>query len=105
MDRTIPAPDIHTTSGKLADLDRRMGKRSRQVPRLLSRSSTPRGKKTARERVMMLLDPDSFTELDEFARHRSDARSAWRSADPTATVSSPASAPSTDGRCACSART
>ena len=30
-----------------------------------------RGKKTARERVLMLLDPDSFTELDELARHRS----------------------------------
>ena len=29
-----------------------------------------RGKKTARERVELLLDPGSFTELDEFARHR-----------------------------------
>ncbi len=30
-----------------------------------------RGKKTARERIDALLDPDSFVELDEFARHRS----------------------------------
>jgi propionyl-CoA carboxylase beta chain len=30
-----------------------------------------KGKKTARERIQLLLDPDSFTELDEFARHRS----------------------------------
>ncbi|MGI3785226.1 MAG: carboxyl transferase domain-containing protein, partial [Janthinobacterium lividum] len=32
-----------------------------------------KGKLTARERVALLLDPDSFTELDEFARHRSTA--------------------------------
>jgi propionyl-CoA carboxylase beta chain len=30
-----------------------------------------RGKKTARERIAMLLDEGSFSELDEFARHRS----------------------------------
>src|SRR5213078_1684596 len=29
-----------------------------------------RGKKTARERIGMLLDPGSFTEFDELARHR-----------------------------------
>ncbi|WP_344801773.1 acyl-CoA carboxylase subunit beta [Microlunatus ginsengisoli] len=29
-----------------------------------------RGKKTARERIALLLDADSFTEIDEFARHR-----------------------------------
>jgi propionyl-CoA carboxylase beta chain len=28
-----------------------------------------KGKKTARERIEMLVDPDSFTEIDEFARH------------------------------------
>ena len=32
-----------------------------------------RGKLTARERVLALLDPDSFTELDEFAGHRATA--------------------------------
>ena len=33
----------------------------------------PAGKKTARERIAMLLDEGSFSELDEFARHRSTA--------------------------------
>ena len=32
-----------------------------------------RGKLTARERVLRLLDPDSFVELDAFAVHRTDA--------------------------------
>jgi propionyl-CoA carboxylase beta chain len=32
-----------------------------------------RGKKTARERVAMLLDPGSFTELDQFVVHRTNA--------------------------------
>src|SRR5213592_1995814 len=32
-----------------------------------------RGKGTARERIEMLLDPGSFVELDELARHRSTA--------------------------------
>ena len=36
-----------------------------------SRSSTRKGKKTARERIEALLDEGSFVELDEFARHRS----------------------------------
>src|SRR6186713_27582 len=44
MDRDNSAPDIHTTAGKLADLDLRIDE---------------------------ALDPGSFTELDEFARHRS----------------------------------
>ena len=36
-----------------------------------SRSSTRKGKKTARERIDALLDEGSFVELDELARHRS----------------------------------
>ncbi len=71
MDRTIPAPDIHTTAGKLADLDRRMEQAVHPGSASAVEKQHARGKKTARERVMMLLDPDSFTELDEFARHRS----------------------------------
>src|SRR5215203_6369853 len=71
MDRTIPAPDIHTTAGKLADLDRRMEEAVHPGSTAAVEKQHARGKKTARERVMMLLDPDSFTELDEFARHRS----------------------------------
>jgi propionyl-CoA carboxylase beta chain len=71
MDRTIPAPDIRTTAGKLADLDRRMGEAVHAGSTAAVEKQHARGKKTARERVLMLLDPDSFTELDEFARHRS----------------------------------
>jgi propionyl-CoA/long-chain acyl-CoA carboxylase carboxyl transferase subunit len=71
MDRTIPAPDIHTTAGKLADLDRRMEEAVHAGPASAVEKQHAKGKKTARERVTMLLDPDSFTELDEFARHRS----------------------------------
>jgi propionyl-CoA carboxylase beta chain len=71
MDRTIPAPDIHTTAGKLADLDRRIEEAVHAGSTAAVEKQHARGKKTARERVLMLLDPDSFAELDEFARHRS----------------------------------
>ena len=71
MDRTTPAPDIHSTAGKLADLDRRMEEAVHAGSAAAVEKQHARGKKTARERVLMLLDPDSFTELDEFARHRS----------------------------------
>src|ERR1700736_6407539 len=33
----------------------------------------PKGKLTARERIDLLLDPGSFTELDAFAVHRTEA--------------------------------
>ena len=71
MDRTTPAPDIHTTGGKLADLDRRMEEAVHAGSVEAVEKQHARGKKTARERVQLLLDADSFTELDEFARHRS----------------------------------
>ncbi len=71
MDRTIPAPDIHSTAGKLADLDRRMEEAVHAGSVEAVEKQHARGKKTARERVQLLLDADSFTELDEFARHRS----------------------------------
>jgi propionyl-CoA carboxylase beta chain len=71
MDRTIPAQDLRTTAGKLADLDRRMEEAVHAGSAGAVEKQHAKGKKTARERVMMLLDPDSFTELDEFARHRS----------------------------------
>jgi propionyl-CoA/long-chain acyl-CoA carboxylase carboxyl transferase subunit len=71
MDRTIPAPDIHTTGGKLADLERRMEEAVHAGSAEAVQKQHAKGKKTARERVQLLLDADSFTELDEFARHRS----------------------------------
>ena len=71
MDRTIPTPDIRNTAGKLADLDRRMEEAVHAGSSAAVEKQHARGKKTARERVQLLLDADSFTELDEFARHRS----------------------------------
>ena len=71
MDRTTPAPDIHSTAGKLADLDRRIEEAVHAGSVEAVQKQHARGKKTARERVQLLLDADSFTELDEFARHRS----------------------------------
>ena len=66
--------NIHTTAGK-AGRPRSAGSTRRCTPArpARSRSSTPRGKKTARERIDLLLDPGSFVELDELARHRSTA--------------------------------
>ena len=46
-------------------------RRSTPAPSGRSRSSTRKGKLTARERVERLLDDGSFVELDELARHRS----------------------------------
>ena len=63
-----------------------------------------KGKMTARERIDRLLDPDSFTELDEHARHRAtdfgvEANRPYGDGVVTGfgTV--------TAGRCACTART
>src|ERR1700712_4362663 len=63
--------DLHTTAGKLADLDLRMEEAVHAGSAAAVEKQHARGKLTARERVELLLDPGSFTELDEFARHRS----------------------------------
>ncbi len=62
--------DVHTTAGKLADLDRRIDEAVHAGSQAAVEKQHAKGKKTARERVELLLDPGSFTELDEFARHR-----------------------------------
>jgi propionyl-CoA carboxylase beta chain len=64
-------PDIHTTAGKLADLYRRNAEAVHAGSARAVERQHARGKKTARERIDMLLDPGSFVELDELARHRS----------------------------------
>jgi propionyl-CoA carboxylase beta chain len=64
-------PDIHTTAGKLADLYRRTDEAVHAGSERAVAKQHARGKKTARERIDMLLDPGSFVELDELARHRS----------------------------------
>ncbi|MCP2169982.1 acyl-CoA carboxylase subunit beta [Goodfellowiella coeruleoviolacea] len=69
----VPAelPDIHTTAGKLADLYRRTDEAVHAGSARAVEKQHAKGKKTARERIDMLLDPGSFVELDELARHRS----------------------------------
>jgi propionyl-CoA carboxylase beta chain len=65
--------DLHTTAGKIADLERRLGEAVHAGSAEAIQKQHARGKRTARERIAMLLDDGSFTEIDEFARHRSTA--------------------------------
>ncbi len=65
--------DIHTTAGKVADLDRRLDEAVHAGSERAIEKQHAKGKKTARERVLELLDEGSFVELDELARHRSTA--------------------------------
>ncbi|MDP9393551.1 MAG: acyl-CoA carboxylase subunit beta [Actinomycetota bacterium] len=68
---TSPEPDIHTTAGKLADLRRRHDEAVNAGSERAVEKQHAKGKMTARERIDALLDEGSFTELDEYARHRS----------------------------------
>ncbi|ADD40504.1 acyl-CoA carboxylase subunit beta [Stackebrandtia nassauensis] len=63
--------DIHTTAGKLADLAARREAALHAGSARAVDKQHAKGKKTARERIEMLLDEGSFVELDEMARHRS----------------------------------
>ena len=63
------AVDLHTTAGQIADLQRRRDEAEHGSLRAVERQHA-KGKMTARERIERLLDPGSFTELDELARHR-----------------------------------
>ena len=67
------ADDIHTTAGKLADLERRTAEAVHAGSARAVEKQHAKGKLTARERIELLLDEGSFTELDEFARHRATA--------------------------------
>jgi propionyl-CoA carboxylase beta chain len=64
-------PDIHTTAGKLADLVRRKAQAVDAGSARAAARQHAKGRKTARERIELLLDAGSFIELDELARHRS----------------------------------
>ncbi|MFQ1001662.1 acyl-CoA carboxylase subunit beta [Modestobacter sp. SSW1-42] len=66
-----PAPDPHTTAGKLAEYERRVEAATHAGSERAVEKQHAAGKMTARERIDALLDPGTFTELDEFARHRS----------------------------------
>jgi propionyl-CoA carboxylase beta chain len=63
--------DIHTTAGKLADFERRVQEATHAGSERAVEKQHAAGKMTARERLEALLDEGSFTEFDEFARHRS----------------------------------
>jgi propionyl-CoA carboxylase beta chain len=65
----VPA-DLHTTAGKIADLQRRRDEAVHAGSQRAVERQHAKGKMTARERIERLLDPGSFTELDELARHR-----------------------------------
>jgi propionyl-CoA carboxylase beta chain len=65
--------DIHTTAGKLADLDRRLDEAVHAASEKAVEKQHAKGRRTARERIEMLFDEGSFVELDELARHRSTA--------------------------------
>ncbi len=65
--------DIHTTEGKLADLDRRVDEAVHAGSAKAVEKQHAKGKMTARERIEKLFDEGSFVELDELARHRSVA--------------------------------
>ena len=63
--------DLHTTAGKLADFERRVREAAHAGSERAVAKQHAKGKMTARERIDLLLDPGSFVELDELARHRS----------------------------------
>ncbi|NPC95712.1 acyl-CoA carboxylase subunit beta [Nocardioides sp. zg-DK7169] len=67
------APDIHTTAGKLADLERRIDEAVHAGSAKAVEKQHAKGRLTARERVALLFDEGSFVEIDELARHRSTA--------------------------------
>src|SRR5690625_5291966 len=59
-----------TTADKVADLERRHRAVAEAEAAAVTKQHA-RGKKTARERILMLLDEGSFVELDALATHRS----------------------------------
>lgn len=63
--------NIHSTAGKLAELERRIDEAVHAGSARAVEKQHARGKRTARERIELLLDEGSFVELDELARHRS----------------------------------
>ncbi|TQL70014.1 propionyl-CoA carboxylase carboxyltransferase subunit [Nocardioides albertanoniae] len=68
-----PEIDLHTTAGKLAELDRRLDEAVHAGSAKAVEKQHAKGRQTARERIDMLLDEGSFQEVDELARHRSTA--------------------------------
>ncbi|GIH21984.1 methylmalonyl-CoA carboxyltransferase [Acrocarpospora phusangensis] len=63
--------DIHTTAGKIAELERRLHEAEHAGSARAVEKQHAKGKMTARERLAAFLDEGSFVEFDELARHRS----------------------------------
>jgi propionyl-CoA carboxylase beta chain len=72
-DAATHEPDLSSTAGKLADLKRRVAEVAHAGSERAVEKQHARGKKTARERLEMLLDKGTFIEMDKYARHRSTA--------------------------------
>ena len=70
---STPADLTTTTAGKLADLKARYHEAVTASGAAAVEKQHAKGKKTARERIELLLDQGSFVELDEFVRHRTTA--------------------------------
>jgi propionyl-CoA carboxylase beta chain len=69
----VNEPDLSTTAGKIADLRNRYHQAVKASGDAAIEKQHAKGKKTARERIELLLDKGSFVEVDEFVRHRSNA--------------------------------
>jgi len=63
--------DLHTTAGKLDDFRARREEVEVTHAAEAHEKAATRGRKSARERIEILLDEGSFVELDALARHRS----------------------------------
>ncbi|MDF1488906.1 acyl-CoA carboxylase subunit beta [Tessaracoccus caeni] len=62
--------DIHTTAGRIANLGVRIDEAVHAGSPAAIERHKAKGKMTARERVLALLDEGSFAEFDQFSRHR-----------------------------------
>lgn len=65
--------DIHTTAGRIANLGVRIDEAVHAGSAAAVEKQHAKGKMTARERIMALLDEGSFAEFDQFSRHRASA--------------------------------
>ncbi|HEV2888938.1 MAG TPA: acyl-CoA carboxylase subunit beta [Frankiaceae bacterium] len=66
----VPPVDLHTTAGKLAQLEHKREEATHAGSAKAVESQHAKGKMTARERIEAFLDPGSFVETDALARHR-----------------------------------
>jgi len=68
----VTEPDLTTTAGKIADMRARFQEAVTDAEAKAQTKQHAKGKNTARERIEMLVDTGSFTEIDEYVRHRTN---------------------------------